>query len=42
MPTVDNLADVFTKTLKENDMDRLRPGLTGYGRLPEIPEAPPD
>jgi hypothetical protein len=42
VPTVNNLSDVFTKTLKENDMDRLRPGLTGYGPLPEIPEAPPE
>jgi hypothetical protein len=42
VPTVHNLSDVFTKTLKEDDMGRLRPGLTGYGPLPEIPEAPPD
>ena len=42
VPTIDNLCDVFTKTLKAVDMDRLRPGLTGYGPLPSIPEAPPD
>lgn len=41
VPTVSNLSDVFTKTLKEVDMSRLRPGLTGYGPLPPIPEAPP-
>jgi len=40
--TVDNLADVFTKTLKEADIKRLSPGLTGYGALPKIPPAPPD
>lgn len=42
IPTSDNLSDVFTKTLKGTDMDRLRPGLTGYGPLPEIPDAPPN
>ena len=41
VPTVSNLSDVFTKTLKEVDMSRLRPGLTGYGPLPSIPDAPP-
>jgi hypothetical protein len=24
------------------DMSRLRPGLTGYGELPDIPDAPPN
>ena len=33
VPTVHNLADVFTKTLKEVDINRLVPGLTGYGPL---------
>jgi hypothetical protein len=42
VPTIDNLSDVFTKTLKDVDMSRLRPGLTGYGSLPDIPDAPPN
>ena len=42
VPTVHNLSDVFTKTLKEVDLNRLLPGLTGYGPLPEIPDKPPD
>jgi hypothetical protein len=42
VPTIDNLSDVFTKTLKDVDMSRLRPGLTGYGPLPDIPDAPPN
>ena len=41
VPTVNNLSDVFTKTLKDVDMSRLRPGLTGYGPLPQIPDKPP-
>ena len=42
LSTVHNLSDVFTKTLKEVDLNRLLPGLTGYGPLPEIPDKPPD
>ena len=42
VPTVHNISDVFTKTLKDVDMRRLRPGLTGYGPLPPIPKAPPN
>ena len=41
VPTADNTSDVFTKTLGEVDIYRLRPGLTGYGELPPIPEALP-
>ena len=29
VPTADNTSDVFTKTLGETDILRLRPGLTG-------------
>ena len=39
--TKDNTSDVFTKTLGKDDIDRLRPGLTGYGPLPPIPDALP-
>ena len=41
VPTADNTSDVFTKTLGETDIIRLRPGLTGYGPLPNIPDAMP-
>ena len=41
VPTKDNTSDVFTKTLGKDDIDRLRPGLTGYGPLPPIPDALP-
>ena len=41
VPTDDNTADVFTKTLGADVIDRLRPGLTGYGPLPLIPNAMP-
>ena len=39
--TKDNTSDVFTKTLGTDDINRLRPGLTGYGPLPVIPESMP-
>ena len=39
--TADNTSDIFTKTLGETDIIRLRPGLTGYGPLPNIPDAMP-
>ena len=39
--TEDNTSDVFTKTLGVDDNNRLRPGLTGYGPLPMIPESMP-
>ena len=39
--TIDNTADVFTKTLGTDVMTRLRPGLTGYGPLPPIPSKTP-
>jgi hypothetical protein len=39
--TVLNTSDIFTKSLGSVDIDRLRPGLTGYGKLPPIPDAPP-
>ena len=39
--TKDNTSDVFTKTLGADDINRLRPGLTGYGPLPPIPESMP-
>ena len=41
VPTADNTSDIFTKTLGETDIIRLRPGLTGYGPLPNIPDAMP-
>lgn len=41
VPTKDNTSDVFTKTLGADDINRLRPGLTGYGPLPSIPESMP-
>ena len=41
VPTDDNTSDVFTKTLGADVIDRLRPGLTGYGPLPLIPNAMP-
>ena len=41
VPTDDNTSDVFTKTLGVDVIDRLRPGLTGYGPLPLIPNAMP-
>ena len=41
VPTKDNTSDIFTKTLGADDIARLRPGLTGYGPLPPIPEALP-
>jgi hypothetical protein len=41
VPTVDNSSDIFTKTLNETDIKRLRPVLTGYAKLPDIPDAPP-
>eukprot|EP01043_Picozoa_sp_COSAG02_P039364 COSAG02_NODE_3102_length_7368_cov_92.599120_6_plen_84_part_00 len=41
VPTKDNTSDVFTKTLGADDINRLRPGLTGYGPLPSIPEPMP-
>ena len=41
VPTKDNTSDVFTKTLGPEDITRLRPGLTGYGPLPPIPDAMP-
>ena len=41
VPTKDNTSDVFTKTLGVDDINRLRPGLTGYGPLPMIPESMP-
>ena len=41
MPTKDNTSDIFTKTLGKDDIDRLRPGLTGYDPLPPIPDALP-
>ena len=41
VPTKDNTSDVFTKTLGVDDINRLRPGLTGYGPLPVIPESMP-
>ena len=39
--TLDNTSDIFTKSLKEADIKRLRPGMTGYGDLPPIPDAAP-
>ena len=39
--TLDNTSDIFTKSLKEADIQRLRPGMTGYGELPPIPDAAP-
>ena len=39
--TIWNTSDVFTKGLPSVDIERLRPGLTGYGKLPPIPDAPP-
>ena len=41
VPTADNTSDIFTKTLGEVDITRLRPGLTGYGPLPPVPDAMP-
>ena len=41
VPTDDNTSDVFTKTLGYDVVKRLRPGLTGYGPLPTIPESMP-
>ena len=41
VPTKDNTSDVFTKTLGTEDIVRLRPGLTGYGPLPVVPESMP-
>ena len=41
VPTELNTADVFTKTLGEDSIYNLRPGLTGYGELPPVPEALP-
>ena len=41
VPTKDNTSDIFTKTLGVDDIERLRPGLTGYGPLPPIPSALP-
>ena len=41
VPTKDNTSDIFTKTLGAEDIERLRPGLTGYGPLPPIPSALP-
>ena len=32
---------VSTKTLGTEDIVRLRPGLTGYGPLPVVPESMP-
>ena len=39
--TIENTADIFTKSLKEVDIKRLRPGMTRYGKLPPIPDALP-
>ena len=41
VPTELNTADVFTKTLGEDSIYNLRPGLTGYGELPPVPEPLP-
>ena len=39
--TVANTSDLFTKSVKEATMKLLRPGLTGYGDLPPIPDKAP-
>ena len=41
VPTKDNTSDVFPKSLGTEDIVRLRPGLTGYGPLPVVPESMP-
>ena len=41
VPTELNTSDVFTKTLGEDSIYNLRPGLTGYGDLPPVPEPLP-
>lgn len=39
--TVANTSDLFTKSVKEATMKLLRPGLTGYGDMPPIPDKAP-
>jgi hypothetical protein len=40
--TEDNTSDVFTKSLGSDVLQRLLPGLTGYGEIPTIPDRPPN